>query len=171
MTDELPKWPFQKEDDQANAILIEWWHGLENNKGERAVMRRAASPAEAIFSPAYHRLLGRLQGQGYKVNREALAAIAGLVTHVKEHIGDNSLAKQMATPKSGNDSARVSGLRFRRLLAITEREELYPMLIRIIRFLDGRVNLASLANAVYWWNENTRKHWAFDYYSAAPGEK
>jgi CRISPR system Cascade subunit CasB len=127
---------------------------------------------EVTFSPAYHRLLGRLQEQSGTVNREALAAVVGLATHVKTHTDSGgSLAKQMATPKAGGSGARVSGLRFRRLLAVSERDELYPLLIRVVRLLDGNVNLLSLANAVYWWNENTRKQWAYDYYSTAPAEK
>lgn len=172
MTEESTKYsfPFQP-DDKSYVVLLEWWRGLENKRGERAVLRRAKDSTEVIFSPAYQHLLNQLQHQGYKVHREALAVIAGLMSHVKDHVGNEPIAKQMATPKQGSESARVSGLRFRRLLAVTEREELYPMLVRIIHLLDGRVNLTSLANAVYWWSENTRKHWAYEYYATAPAEK
>jgi CRISPR system Cascade subunit CasB len=158
--------------DETGSDLFAWWKGLESDRGERAFLRRASNITEAAFSPAYHRLLGRLKEQNGSVNREALAAVAGLATHVKAHtdIG-GSLARQMAIPKAGGSGARVSGLRFRRLLAVSERDELYPLLIRVIRLLDGNVNLLSLANSVYWWNENTRKQWAYDYYSTAPAEK
>jgi CRISPR system Cascade subunit CasB len=158
--------------DESGSVLLAWWKGLESDRGERASLRRASITMEVAFSPAYHRLLGRLQEQSGPVNREALAAVAGLATHVKSHTDSGgSLAKQMATPKAGGSGARVSGLRFRRLLAVSERDELYPLLIRVVRLLDGNVNLLSLANAVYWWNENTRKQWAYDYYSTAPAEK
>jgi CRISPR system Cascade subunit CasB len=158
--------------DESGSVLLAWWKGLESDRGERAFLRRASNIMEVAFSPAYHRLLGRLQEQSGTVNREALAALAGLATHVKTHTDSGgSLAKQMATPKAGGSGARVSGLRFRRLLAVAEREELYPLFIRVIRLLDGNVNLLSLANAVYWWNEKTRKQWAYDYYSTAPAEK
>lgn len=158
--------------DETSSILLSWWKGLEHDKGERAFMKRTSSPAEVLFSPAYHRLLSQLQRDGRHINREALAAVAGLLTHVKGHTDhDVSLAKQMAAPKSSGGDARVSGLRFRRLLAVSERSDLYPLMIRVIRLLGGQVNLVSLANAVYWWNDNTKTRWAYDYYATAPSEK
>lgn len=157
--------------DEFGSILITWWKGLETDKGERAALRRASNTTYVAFSPAYHRLLHRLVQQGSSVNREALAAVAGLSTHVKVNAASGSLARQMATPNSNGSNARVSGLRFRRLLAVADLSELYPMLIRVIRLLDGNVNLLSLADSIYWWNENTRKQWAYDYYSTAPAEK
>jgi len=63
------------------------------------------------------------------------------------------------------DKSKVSGLRFRRLLAINTREELYHAMIRIIRLLGGTVNVCDLAKTVYWWNEETKKRLAYDYYA------
>lgn len=170
MAGESKKYPFQRGDDESTTILYEWWKGLEHDKGERAALRRARNPSEVVFSPACHRLLHQFQQKNYTVYREALAAVAGLAAHVKETVG-GSLAEQMASPRSSGGGARVSGLRFRRLLAIDTREELYPLMIRVIRLLDGRVNVANLAQSVYWWNEKTRKQWAYDYYKTAPAEK
>ena len=169
MTEKTQRWLFQKSDDESSQLLLEWWKNLENNKGERAVLRRAKNPTEVIFSPMYHQLLGALQQAGYNVRREALATVCGLAAYVKD-TGGEPIAKQMATPKQGSSRVCVSGLRFRRLLAVKEREELYPLMIRIIRLLDKKVNLRSLAQSVYWWNETTKKQWAFDYYSTAPKE-
>ena len=116
--------------------------------------------------------MDQLQKQEYTVSREALASVAGLASHVKGNIGtDKRIAQLMARPRAGGGGAKVSGLRFRRLLAVTERDELYPLLIRVIRLLDGKVNLVSLANSAYWWNEITRKQWAYDYYATAPTEQ
>jgi CRISPR system Cascade subunit CasB len=99
--------------DESGSILIAWWNGLESDKGERAVLRRASNPTEVVFSPAYHRLLTNLLQQGGHVNREALAAVAGLSVHVKVNTGSGmSLARQMATSKSTGGDARVSGLRY-----------------------------------------------------------
>ena len=64
----------------------------------------------------------------------------------------------------------MSGLRFRRLLKIEDRDDLYGAVVRTIRLLDGSVNIASLADGVYWWNERTKNNWAFDYYDKAPKE-
>jgi CRISPR system Cascade subunit CasB len=100
----------------------------------------------------------------------ALAAVAGLAAHVKSHTGGASIAQQMAAPKAPGAGARVSGLRFRRLLAVSDRDELYPLLLRVVNLLDGRVNLVSLANSTFWWNERTKKDWAYEYYTTAPSE-
>jgi len=161
------------EGDESSALLMSWWEGLDRDRGERANLRRAATPSEVVFGACFHKLLGGLHRQGYSLGPEgtvALAAVAGLAAHVKSHIGGASIAQQIATPKSAGAGARVSGLRFRRLLAVSGREELYPLLIRIVRLLDGRVNLVSLANAAFWWNERTKKDWAYDYYAAALSE-
>lgn len=161
------------EGDESSALLIAWWEALDQDRGERANLRRAAQPAEVAFGPSFHRLLGACRRQGYSVGTDAataLAAVAGVAAHVKSHIGGASIAQQMAMPKSRGSGARVSGLRFRRLLAVSSREELYPLLIRVVRLLDGRTNLVSLANAAFWWNERTKKDWAYDYYATAPSE-
>jgi CRISPR system Cascade subunit CasB len=159
--------------DDSSELLVGWWKSLDRDRGERANLKRAASPTQIAFCPSFHLLLGQLRAQGYRLAHEsagAVAAGAGLAAHVKSHEGNASLAQQMATPKKRGGGARVSGLRFRRLLAISDRDELYLQLVRVIRLLDGKVNLVSLANAAFWWNERTKKDWAYDYYAAAPSE-
>ena len=69
-------------------------------------------------------------------------------------------AKQMTK----SDKPAVSESRFRRVLEITDRDELYVSLIRLIRILGGNVNLRDLAESVYWWNKNTKKDWAYSYW-------
>ena len=69
----------------------------------------------------------------------------------------------------GSDTkAKVSGLRFRRLLRIDDRDELYNAMRRMIQMLGGVVNIYSLAHAVYWWNQRTKKQLAYEYYEHAP---
>ena len=93
--------------------------------------------------------------------------MAGLCSHVKENRSGTGIAKQMAI----GDDAPVSELTFRRLLAINDHDELYRAMIRIVRLLDNAVNLCDLAGSVYWWNEITKKKWAYDYYGIAKSEK
>lgn len=162
---------FSDGEERTIAALTAWWLGLENNRGSRAELRRAASPAEAVYCAYFHRLIPSMAESGKPFSKTKLAAIAGLASHIKSDTGSGvSLARQMASAKTGGSGARVSGLRFRRLLAVTEVEELYPMLIRVIRLLDGTVNLADMARSVYWWNERTRMRLASEYYAAAPSE-
>jgi CRISPR system Cascade subunit CasB len=153
----------------AQKVLLTWWRDLDAARGDRAELRRAATPAAVAFSPVFHRLLHSLQRIG-RPSAESLAGVAGVLSHIKEHDGSGVFAAQMASPKAGGDRARVSGLRFRRLLKIPDREDLYQPLIRTVRLLDGRANLISLADGIYFWGENVRKQWAYSYYEKTPSE-
>lgn len=154
-------------DSPEHQTLIDWWQELDKNRGERAVLRRSCTLVEVAFSPAYHRLRLAVLSFG-SVNDDGLALIAGLVVRVKVDSEKGSIAEQMATGKTG--SARVSGLRFRRLLKVKEQDELFIRMTRIVALLGGEVNLQSLAQSVYFWNDTTRKKWALDYYLKAPKE-
>lgn len=158
---------FDKDSPEQQALFV-WWRELDNNRGERAELRSSATLAEVAFSPAYHRL--RLAvGRFGAVDYEGLALVAGLAARVKINSEGSTIAEQMATGKA-DGSARVSGLRFRRLLKVKEHEILFSSMTRIIALLGGTVNLQSLAQSVYFWNDTTRKNWAFEYYSKAINE-
>ena len=160
-----------KSNQELRDSLIRWWSSLKDSHGNRAELRRCHSPTEVIFTPAYHELLLSLERKGLSVNREALVVIAGVLAHVKVNNPGKSLATQMAMSREQGGNARVSGLRFRRLLKITAREELYEPLIRIVQLLNGDVNLIDLSESIYFWGESRRKQWANDYYQQAPSEK
>lgn len=156
-------------DSPETRVLAAWWLTLNENLGERAELRRCSTLAEVAFTPVYHRLRLAVVKHG-SVNLDALALVAGLAARVKSNVPGNTLAEQMATGKS-DGSARVSGLRFRRLLKIKEREELFTAMGRVVALLGGGVNLQSLTNNLYFWNDRTRKQWAFEYYSKSPSEQ
>jgi CRISPR system Cascade subunit CasB len=169
--------PQRKPDDPSFAILRAWWKGLEDDKGERAALRRAENTTEVVLSPAFHRLLNELRRAGFGISEaryQKLAAIAGLVARIKGEEGE-SLAKSMGTPRSGGSKAAVSELRMRRLLACNDIEELYTLLRRALALLDNRANLADLAATVWNWvpmdekrPKDPRRQMAYDYYAAAP---
>lgn len=164
--------------DASYTILLDWWATLEADKGERADLKRAESALRVAFSSAYHDLLRRLQEAGYRLSpdgRERLAALAGVAAHVKQHIDNTRFAAQMGTPHPGSEKARVSELRFRRILATDDVGELYTQLRRAISLLDGTANLIDLARVLFRWRpiaeqnpSDPRKDWAYDYYAAAP---
>jgi CRISPR system Cascade subunit CasB len=145
-------------------IVLSWWKSLENDRGGRAQLRRAANATEVVFSPAYHRLYNEVSS--VDVDKEALALVAGVCAHVKNNDDSMPFTRQMAE----GDKPKVSGLRFRRLLAINDRGELYHAMIRIIGLLGGTVSIRDLAKTIYWWNEKTKKRLAYDYYAEAKGE-
>ena len=149
------------------AALLEWWHELENLRGDRAALRRASGTVQVMFNPAFHRLWRKLKNTRWK-NAERVALIAALAARVKAHDPTAPFASQLGTVPVSRDKPKLSGLRFRRLIQNTDHEELLPVCSRAIALLDGKVNLIDLAESVYWWNDRTRKQWAFDYYDAAP---
>lgn len=159
---------FDKDSPELQA-LDAWWRSLDDNRGDRAELRRCGTLAEVVFTPAYHRLRQTICRSG-AVQDDGLALVAGLAARVKNNAMGHTVAGQMATGKSEVGSARVSGLRFRRLLKVKEREEFFTAMGRVIALLGGAVNLQSLAQSAYFWNDRTRKQWAFDYYSQAPSE-
>lgn len=160
---------FFSSDTKARQVLYEWWSELEKNRGDRAALRHCHDVNEIAFTPSFHRLRKNLLDE-FNLNQEALAVVAGVLSHVKNNDTGSGFAVQMATPSSGSSNARVSGLRFRRLLTIEERRELFASMIRTVRLLDGTANIFDLANSIYWWNEFTKKQWAYDYYTKSPNE-
>ena len=160
-------------DDESAAILLRWWADLSRRRGDRADLRRASTPAEVIFSPGYHRLLGELRSAGYVLSASGaagLAIVAALAAHVETNAPSGSFARQMAEPAGPQRGARVSGLRFRRLLAVHDRDQLLPALARSLRLTGGRANVLDLVRSAFFWGDGVRKRWAYDYYESAPKE-
>lgn len=176
---EFEKYPFPqgKPDHPSFTLLDKWWHQLENDKGERAALRRAASLTEVMLSPAFHSLLNSLRRGEYGIpeNRYPnLAAIAGLAARVRV-LANLSLATRMGRPKSGGSSPTFSELRLRRVLACNDIEELYTLLRRAVALLDDQADLADLAATVWHWSplddkraNDPRRRIAYDYYANAP---
>jgi len=158
---------FDKNSDAGKA-LDEWYSWLNNSPGNRAELRRCHSPMDVAFTYGFHRLRQNMAKFG--ANPERLALVAGVIAHIKNDESQGSFAQQMATPKVVGGPARVTGLRFRRLLRVSDAEKLYPTMIRTTRLLNGSADIKSLANGLYWWNDLTKKRWAYDYYEIAPSE-
>jgi CRISPR system Cascade subunit CasB len=165
MTNPQPKDP---EKPDAKAIILKWWQELQQDRGARAELRRAKTPTEVILTPAYHDLYYRMLPAGWR-NQTALAVVAAVLAQVEIHDGKAPFAAQLATPSAkGSDKARVSGLRFRRLLQHRNAEELMGPLIRAVRLLEKRANVTDLAESLHWWGDRKRRDWAFAYYDKNP---
>jgi CRISPR system Cascade subunit CasB len=155
----------------ARDALLAWWRALQDAPGERAELRRCKTVTNVFFAPAFHRLRFAL-GKHARTNAERLAVVAAVLAHVKTP-AHGSFASQMAAPKSAGKSATVSGLRFRRLIKVgrDEHDKLLRDMIRMVRFLGDVAHITDLANGLYWWNDQTRRQWATDYYTSAPQEQ
>jgi CRISPR system Cascade subunit CasB len=159
---------FDKDSPEMRAFTA-WWQALDDNRGDRSELRRCSTVVDVAFTPAYHRLRLSVLKFGAPYD-DGLALLAGLSVRVKNDLPEQSFSEQMATGKS-DGSARVSGLRFRRLLKVSEPDALLIAMGRVIALLGSSANLQSLAKSVYFWNDRTRKQWALEYYSASPSEK
>lgn len=144
------------------------WKDLDDNRGNRAELRRARTPTEIFASPAYQRgFVARLFAGGIALDVHALQRLAlpiGVLAHAKGLVHESHFARQLA--RSDKGSQQVRDVRFRRLLAVQDRDELYVMLIRLLRYLGSEADVKSLVSGGYWWNDNTRRQWASFYYGA-----
>jgi len=150
------------------SLVTGWWRSLQQRRGDRAALRRANTPTDVAFTPAFHRLAGLLREAGVQVPLEWLAVAASALAHVEIDESGKTLAQAMAAEKGGK--ARVSGMRFRRLLRVDDPEEMLVAIGRVIRLLDRGAPVARLARDLTRWNDRTKKRWASEYYQVAPDE-
>lgn len=153
--------------DQAlGEALLQWWDQLQARNGDRAELRRAQTVIDVTLLPVFQRACVRFspyfQYERDESWKPRLAAILGLLAHVRQRNPDQSLAIQMA-----GSPPVVSELRFRRLIQ-RNRADLYVSMIRILRMLGNRANLHDLANSVYYWGDDVKRRWAFDYFPNTP---
>ena len=62
-------------------------------------------------------------------------------------------------------TARLSEARLRRLLH-SERGELLPQLIRVVRMAGGTASVRELARTVLYWGDHIKHQWIHEYYGA-----
>jgi CRISPR system Cascade subunit CasB len=152
--------PFTRQDPITGALLA-WWRGLEQNRGDRAELRRCADLLQVMQTEAFHSARRRLIGAGLSEadsRNPRLAAIVALAAHVKG-LSDQSLPETF----SSGDKPPVSPLRFRQILEAADDDELFTRLRRVLPLVDNAVNLATLAADVWYWGDRVRKRWVYDY--------
>ena len=92
--------------------------------------------------------------------KDKLAAIAGLLAHVKAE--DTSHLPVKMSQLSG-DRPLVSVLRFSNLLKIKTTDDLFVSLRRTLPLISNEANVYHLAKDVYFWGDKTKKDWAYTY--------
>jgi CRISPR system Cascade subunit CasB len=152
--------------------LQAWHRWLDDNRGDRARLRRAESPEDILLTDAFFHFLEWMESApewSQKTPMLAKACIAGALSHVKidkqmpSRINNSksdsdapkkiaSFAEQLATPPEGKSKAPVSELRFQQLQKSPTVDDFYRRIIRTIRLLDGNVNILSLASDIAHWH-------------------
>jgi CRISPR system Cascade subunit CasB len=174
--------------------LKRWHHWLDDNRGDRARLRRADRSEDILLTDAFFHFLEQMPENWREKNPLfTSAAVAGLLAHVKEDRRVLSkgyqpkdknkprniapFAEQLATPARG-EKPPMSELRFQQLQKSRTTDDFYRRVLRAIRLLDGKVNIPSLANDIIHWhqefdNQIDRKpsnrlavRWATDYFTA-----
>ncbi|CAG0976099.1 hypothetical protein ANRL3_01817 [Anaerolineae bacterium] len=152
--------------------LQAWHRWLDDNRGDRARLRRAESPEDILLTDAFFHFLEwmeRVPEWSETTPMLAKACIAGALAHVKTNKQSPSriynskndsvvskksasFAEQLATPPEGKSKAPMSELRFQQLQKSPTVDDFYRRIIRAIRLLDGSVNIVSLANDIAHWH-------------------
>ena len=170
-----------RESDQ-NSLMV-WHTSLQENRGERAQLRRVADSNDALLTPAFARFRKMMPGywcvntdqQGIILSDAAM--VASVVAKVKEHEPKHSFATSLAKPRETGGNSVMSEMRFQRLQTSQDEQEFFEQICRAIDLLRGRVNIPSLANDVLHWLHEFREgpainpqnrlavKWATDYYA------
>jgi CRISPR system Cascade subunit CasB len=160
-----------------------WWKQLQPDSpladpGALARLRRgdlldaALEPATADLYRAIRPVLPGSREDAY----ETVALIAAVLAHVRENNSRQRVAR--AAGAQNGDTARVSPLRFRKILAVRGNADCLIAFRRLVALLDRSANIGDLAASLAEWNrdgagDRRRTRWAFDYYNAgeaAPSE-
>ena len=166
-----------------------WWRELQPadergqpRDGDRAALarlRRCATPAEAMVEEATLTLFRRLGLKATDQRRLPQVALIAMVlaqvrADAEPEAGGFRPAAVRAVGRSSledQESAKMSALRFRRLLAARDDEELAREMRRLVALADGRINVCDLAASLFHWNhpergDKVRQRWTFEYYAA-----
>ncbi|MBL4826994.1 MAG: type I-E CRISPR-associated protein Cse2/CasB [Spongiibacteraceae bacterium] len=160
--------------------LLAWWKTLEDNRGERAVLRRTSCVDDVLLTPAFARFLAMMPSgwsESYRLFDSAM--VAGLLARVKTNEKDKkkTFATALAMPGKQGCKAVMSGLRFQQLQKSRDVDEFFLRMSRAIALLGGQVNLLSMADGVLHWlkehlqtvdkipHKRLAVRWANDYYT------
>ncbi len=153
-------------------MLEAWWQGLQDrpgfkgDKATRAVLRRCATITDVSLSDAYQQFYRYMLATNawkpdtHAVQNDKLAAIAGLLSHVEKQ---DALPLSVKMSELSGDKPLVSELRFRSILKVDTTDDLYVALRRVLPMIDHQANILQLAESVFYWNDTTKKKWAYSY--------
>jgi len=161
-----------------------WWRDLQPadesgqpRAGDRAALarlRRCATSADAMVEEATLALFRRLGIKATDQHRlPRVALIAMVLAHVRADAEHDAAGFRPPAVRAvgretleSEDTARMSALRFRRLLAARDDAELAQQMRRLVALADGKVNVGDLAASLFFWGEKVRQRWTFEYYAA-----
>jgi len=144
-----------------------WWKELQDDSGARARLRRASTPVEALAEKCTIGLAKRLGASPAKSAQLArIGALAAVLAHVRDGDASTPMARQLG-PDSKGENAAMSVLRFQRLMAAENPQDLMRQMRNAVKLLKDKANIEDLAHAIFYWNDRTRIRWTYDYWGAS----
>ena len=153
-------------------LATAWWQALqpvdivgETRRGDRAALarlRRCATVNDAVFDEATHTLCHRLAAGERGLERVAL--MAAVLAQVRVNNPALKVARQIGVPTEG--TAKMSELRFRRLLQADSADEQVTGFRRLVALAGRELNVADLAQGLWRWDDADRRRWVYAYYDA-----
>jgi len=151
--------------EDVNSICQGWWtREISADTGSarktRAELRRADTALKALGVPAVHRLNAALAAGGFKVRHDParLALIAVALANIKES------GPKVARAFGAGEPPSLSPIRFNALIRAATPEMLWRPLSRALAVVRGKAAPGALAADLFYWSEQTRTRWCFEYY-------
>lgn len=162
--------------DSVGSICTKWWKvTLDKDDGParqtRARLRRCSNPIDALLIKSVHDLGHWLNLAGYNngLNADVLALVAIGISQVQEHNDKSRKLAEIFGHQVDKDSPRIlSEQRFQTLVRTIDQRELIAPLRRGLALVRHQpINVAALASDLFYWNEQTRIAWCFQYFDAS----
>ena len=162
-------------------IARRWWETLQNTRKDGtanpardpaalARLRRAATPIDALEEPSVFDLYKKLGFSRVDFERRLprVAVTAAVLAHIRTDGGDKGFRRRFAEMLGqGGERRLMSELRFKRLLAATEDQDLLVTFRRAVALAGKKdIDVGDVASSLLDWSERRRMRWAFDYYGA-----
>src|SRR5450830_1800398 len=114
--------------------LHQWWVDLKDDRASRAMLRRCATLDEVSLSPAYQRFYRYM------------------------------LAHRWPAESTSTQKDKLAAIASLLAHVITDdQDDLFVSLRRTLPLIKNQVSVYQLAHDIYWWNDITKKRWAYDY--------
>ena len=154
-------------------VVVEWYSkfmGRDDGaaRSARARLRRCSSPVEALAVAETYELNALLKGHDRIPTPGQLALVATTFSRLRSIDGER-LAAAFGVRSAKDGPRRLSELRFQSLIRVKSHRELIIPLRRAMAVLgpDLSCNGRRLAEDLYYWNDNVRGNWCFQYFGAA----
>lgn len=150
--------------DKVISIIMTWATRLrEHNKGLAAQIRRSSSIEETLMTEAFMYLRRDLRENDiFFSDLQSLAVAATIAIRLEPVSVSETLGKQL---KGNSDQAVFSKLRFQKLLASEDYEDLLRNMKNAVDILNKKVNTFKVIKTILEWESYTTKlKLAEDYY-------